>query len=184
MREFAIVDRGALHRDVRDQGVSTSCRSNRLTTARGRQRQQGSPPDVSQLEDLAAGSTTTIPTIKDVFPYLEILPVPFRRSADRPRKGEASEISGFPDLAVTPAAFSRSTTSTPRRSAPSDEQRSRRARVQAGRPGDSAVLRSWPVALARGDGLRLPLDPNEGWNAYHAAAAMSGAPLYPVARVS
>jgi hypothetical protein len=28
-------------------------------------------------------------------------------------------------------------------------------------------------------GLRLPLDPNEGWNAYHAAAAMSGASLYP-----
>ena len=28
-------------------------------------------------------------------------------------------------------------------------------------------------------GLRLPLDPNEGWNAYHTAAALSGAPLYP-----
>jgi hypothetical protein len=28
-------------------------------------------------------------------------------------------------------------------------------------------------------GLHLPIDPNEGWNAYHAAAAMSGAPLYP-----
>ena len=28
-------------------------------------------------------------------------------------------------------------------------------------------------------GLRLPIDPNEGWNAYHAAAAMAGAPLYP-----
>lgn len=27
--------------------------------------------------------------------------------------------------------------------------------------------------------LRVPFDPNEGWNAYHAAAAMSGAPLYP-----
>jgi hypothetical protein len=27
--------------------------------------------------------------------------------------------------------------------------------------------------------LRLPLDPNEGWNAYHAAAALSGLPLYP-----
>jgi hypothetical protein len=27
--------------------------------------------------------------------------------------------------------------------------------------------------------LRLPLDPNEGWNAYHAAAATSGLPLYP-----
>jgi len=28
-------------------------------------------------------------------------------------------------------------------------------------------------------GLHLPIDPNEGWNAYHAAAAISGAPLYP-----
>lgn len=28
-------------------------------------------------------------------------------------------------------------------------------------------------------GLHLPLDPNEGWNAYHAASAMAGAPLYP-----
>jgi hypothetical protein len=27
--------------------------------------------------------------------------------------------------------------------------------------------------------LHAPLDPNEGWNAYHTAAAMSGAPLYP-----
>jgi len=27
--------------------------------------------------------------------------------------------------------------------------------------------------------LPLPLDPNEGWNAYHAAAAMAGSPLYP-----
>ena len=28
-------------------------------------------------------------------------------------------------------------------------------------------------------GLHVPLDPNEGWNAYHAMAAMSGSPLYP-----
>lgn len=28
-------------------------------------------------------------------------------------------------------------------------------------------------------GLRVPLDPNEGWNAYHALAAMSGGALYP-----
>ena len=28
-------------------------------------------------------------------------------------------------------------------------------------------------------GLHVPLDPNEGWNAYHAMAAMSGTPLYP-----
>lgn len=31
-------------------------------------------------------------------------------------------------------------------------------------------------------GLFIPLDPNEGWNAYHAAAAMAGKPLYPDAR--
>jgi hypothetical protein len=28
-------------------------------------------------------------------------------------------------------------------------------------------------------GLQIPLDPNEGWNAYHAISAMAGAPLYP-----
>lgn len=28
-------------------------------------------------------------------------------------------------------------------------------------------------------GAHVPLDPNEGWNAYHAAAAISGEPLYP-----
>ena len=28
-------------------------------------------------------------------------------------------------------------------------------------------------------GLRVPLDPNEGWNAYHALAAMTGRALYP-----
>ena len=39
------------------------------------------------------------------------------------------------------------------------------------------VLGLWRTVAAMG--LRLPLDPNEGWNAYHAAAAMSGAPLYP-----
>lgn len=27
--------------------------------------------------------------------------------------------------------------------------------------------------------LHVPLDPNEGWNAYHAVAAVSGSPLYP-----
>jgi hypothetical protein len=30
-----------------------------------------------------------------------------------------------------------------------------------------------------GLGLQVPLDPNEGWNAYHAAAAIHGRPLYP-----
>jgi len=35
----------------------------------------------------------------------------------------------------------------------------------------------WRVCAAVG--LEVPLDPNEGWNAYHAAAAMGGGPLYP-----
>ncbi|HEY0283735.1 MAG TPA: glycosyltransferase family 39 protein, partial [Rhizomicrobium sp.] len=39
------------------------------------------------------------------------------------------------------------------------------------------VFAFWRTAISMG--LRLPLGPNEGWNAYHAAAAMSGGPLYP-----
>jgi len=39
------------------------------------------------------------------------------------------------------------------------------------------VLGLWRAVASVG--LQLPLDPNEGWNAYHAAAAMAGAPLYP-----
>ncbi|MDE2135155.1 MAG: hypothetical protein KGM97_07085 [Alphaproteobacteria bacterium] len=39
------------------------------------------------------------------------------------------------------------------------------------------LLGLWRAAAIMG--LHLPLDPNEGWNAYHAAAAISGAPLYP-----
>ena len=55
----------------------------------------------------------------------------------------------------------------------------RGARFQAGRSGDGAVLRAWLWRAIATMGLHLPIDPNEGWNAYHAAAAMSGAPLYP-----
>jgi hypothetical protein len=39
------------------------------------------------------------------------------------------------------------------------------------------LIGMWRVVA--GLGLQVPLDPNEGWNAYHAAAAMHGRPLYP-----
>ena len=39
------------------------------------------------------------------------------------------------------------------------------------------LLALWRVVAAAG--LQVPLDPNEGWNAYHAAAAIAGGPLYP-----
>jgi len=39
------------------------------------------------------------------------------------------------------------------------------------------IADAWPVAQTLF--LHVPLDPNEGWNAYHASAAMAGAPLYP-----
>ncbi len=39
------------------------------------------------------------------------------------------------------------------------------------------LMGMWRVMA--GLGLQVPLDPNEGWNAYHAAAAMQGRPLYP-----
>ncbi len=43
-----------------------------------------------------------------------------------------------------------------------------------------AVLRAvavWRVIAVAG--LWVPLDPNEGWNAYHTAAVLGGSPLYP-----
>jgi len=49
---------------------------------------------------------------------------------------------------------------------------------------DVALLLACVAGLARViamTGLHVPLDPNEGWNAYHAVAAMSGGPLYPPA---
>ena len=39
------------------------------------------------------------------------------------------------------------------------------------------VVGLWPVTQSLF--AHVPLDPNEGWNAYHAASAMTGAPLYP-----
>lgn len=61
-------------------------------------------------------------------------------------------------------------------------------RLRALRAFDLAVLGMalfcaaglWRVIAVMG--FQLPLDPNEGWNAYHAAAAMSGSPLYPGAQ--
>jgi 6-pyruvoyl-tetrahydropterin synthase related domain len=49
---------------------------------------------------------------------------------------------------------------------------------------DVVLLLACVAGLARViamTGLHVPLDPNEGWNAYHTLAAMSGAPLYPPA---
>ena len=75
------------------------------------------------------------------------------------------------------AASSRSTTSCPTRPARSHE----RALTIL----DVALALGCVAGLARViamTGLHVPLDPNEGWNAYHALAAMSGGPLYPPAR--
>jgi hypothetical protein len=47
---------------------------------------------------------------------------------------------------------------------------------------DAALLIACVAGLARivaTTGLHAPLDPNEGWNAYHTLSAMSGGPLYP-----
>ena len=43
--------------------------------------------------------------------------------------------------------------------------------------GMLCILGVWRAAAVAG--LHVPLDPNEGWNAYHAWAAMHGGPLYP-----
>ncbi|MDR3525702.1 MAG: hypothetical protein P4L57_00375 [Rhizomicrobium sp.] len=43
--------------------------------------------------------------------------------------------------------------------------------------GGLCAVGLWRVLA--GLGVQVPLDPNEGWNAYHSAAAMRGAALYP-----
>jgi len=50
-------------------------------------------------------------------------------------------------------------------------------------PAACAVLAAGCIAgltrIVAALGKQIPLDPNEGWNAYHAQSAMSGGVLYP-----
>ncbi len=57
--------------------------------------QQGSPPDVSELDDLAAGRVDGDPDIKNVFPYLKFFQCHFDMVVVVRGAGEASDVPDF-----------------------------------------------------------------------------------------
>ena len=78
-----------------------------------------------------------------------------------------------------PAVSFRFTTSN--RTEPAGDECDAVRRIAENRADGRRVLLCAALLLRDGLalGLRVPLDPNEGWNAYHAVAAMAGEALYP-----
>ena len=107
MAEFAIVDRGAftpvMFATKGQHVVQVKPPYDRFAADNA---QQGSPPDVSQLEDLAAGLDDNDPDIKDVFPYLKFFQCHFDEALIVRGKGEASEIPDFLTLRHAGSFFS------------------------------------------------------------------------------
>ena len=107
MAEFAIVDRGAftpLMFTTKGQHiVRVNPPYDRLAAGNA---QQGSPPDVSELEDLAAGLEDNDPDIDDVFPYLKLFSCHFDVAVVIRGKGEASDVPQFLTLRHAGSFFS------------------------------------------------------------------------------
>ena len=107
MAEFAIVDRGAftplMFATKGQHVVEVKPPYGRwaATTA-----EQGSPPDVSELEDLAAGLDDNDPDIEKVFPYLKFFQCHFDEVVVVRGKGEASEVPDFLTLRHAGSFFS------------------------------------------------------------------------------
>ena len=96
MAEFAIVDRGAftpLMFTTKGQHiVRLKPPYDRLAASNA---QQGSPPDVSELEDLAAGLKDNDPDIEEVFPYLKFFQCHFDQAVIIRGTGKASDVPEF-----------------------------------------------------------------------------------------
>ncbi len=107
MAEFAIVDRAAftplMFATKGQHIVRVQPPYDRLAAGNA---QQGSPPDVSELEDLAAGLEDNDPDINDVFPYLKLFPCHFDVAVVILGKGEASEVPQFLTLRHAGSFFS------------------------------------------------------------------------------
>lgn len=107
MAEFAIVDRGAftpLMFTTKGQHiVRLKPPYDRLAAGNA---QQGSPPDVSELEDLAAGLVDNDPDIVDVFPYLKMFQCHFDVAVVIRGKGEAADVPEFLTLRHAGSFFS------------------------------------------------------------------------------
>ena len=107
MAEFAIVDRAAftpLMFTTKGQHiVRVEPPYDQLAAGDA---QQGSPPDVTELEDLAAGIDDNDPDIEGVFPYLKRFQCHFDIAVVIRGKGEASDVPEFLTLRYAGSFFS------------------------------------------------------------------------------
>jgi hypothetical protein len=107
MAEFAVVDRGAftpLMFTTKGQHIiGVKPPYNRFAA---NDAQQGSPPDVSELKDLAVGLDDNDPDIENVFPYLKFFQCHFDEAVIVRGKGEASEVPDFLALRHAGSFFS------------------------------------------------------------------------------
>ncbi|MGC9953777.1 MAG: hypothetical protein ABSD21_05830 [Rhizomicrobium sp.] len=107
MAEFAIIDRGAftplMFATKGQHIVQVKPPYDRFAASNA---QQGSPPDVSQLEDLAAGLDDNDPDIEEVFPYLKFFQCHFDEAVIVRGKGEASDVPDFLTLRHAGSFFS------------------------------------------------------------------------------
>ena len=96
MAEFAIVDRGAftplMFATKGQHIVQPKAPYGAIAAASA---QQGSPPDVSELADLAAGRDQNDPDINDVFPYLKFFQCHFNEAVIIHGEGEPSPVPEF-----------------------------------------------------------------------------------------
>ena len=107
MAEFAVVDRGAftplMFATKGQHVIGVKPPYDRFAADDA---QQGSPPDVSELEALAAGLDDNDPDIKEVFPYLKFFQCHFDQAVIVRGKGEASEVPTFLTLRHAGSFFS------------------------------------------------------------------------------
>ena len=174
--EFAIIDPGAMTQlmfTTPDQHVVLL--NDAVPAFAAASAEEGSPPDIDELDDLTAGRIDADEDIENVFPYLMRYQCRYDKAVVIHLNGPRTRIPA-PLHLYRAAVSSRSTTSIRPPAAPGhDSSRSHRAgRMRAAR----SWLRRRASRVIASLGLQIPLDPNEGWNAYHAQAAMTGGWLY------
>jgi len=107
MAEFAIIDRGAftpLMFTTRGQHVVQPKQPyDALAAATA---QQGSPPDVTELSDLAAGRVKNDPDIEESYPYLKFFRCHFDLAVVVTGEGEPSDVPSFMTLRHAGSFFS------------------------------------------------------------------------------
>jgi hypothetical protein len=107
MAEFAILDRGAftplMFATKGQHVVRLKPPYDRLAAATA---QQGSPPDVTELSDLALGRTEDDPDINEVFPYLKYFQCHFNYAVVIHGGGEQADVPAFLSLKHAGSFFS------------------------------------------------------------------------------